>query len=190
MNRTTRDKLVARTTPKNATWETPPAIVAQLREDFGPFDLDLTGDIARATEKVWFGPYSPVEKYDALTADWMAYGRTGFSNPPYGAFVPQLLWQARRMRARGFTSTLLLPLRVTRAFRVEILGQASDLLFCDKRIAFFEDGHPRWNAKAFAEGRLVADTALFDSIIVRFRAGCTDPVRVGVWRVPAHVERL
>lgn len=187
MNRATRDKLTARTTPKNATWETPPAIVAKLREDFGPFDLDLTGDIARATEPVWFGPQSPVGKFDALTADWMTYGTTGFSNPPYGSFIPHLLWQARRMQARGFTSTLLLPLRVTRAFRVEILGGASELFFCDKRIAFYEHGRPRWNAEARAKGVLRADTALFDSIIVRFRAGSTDRLQVGVWYVPPHV---
>jgi hypothetical protein len=192
MKRETRDKFASGTnqatlTSGNACWETPPAIFNALNADYGPFDIDLCADAGRALRPAWFGPGSPIGA-DALTADWLAHGRRGFANPPYGAFVPLLLAKARREAALGFRSVLLLPMRATKAFHAHVLGHAAELLFCDRRIVFFEDGVPRLNTTQWIKnGRNVPDSALFDSIIVTF-----DPSRlrlnVRAWAVPKHVS--
>jgi hypothetical protein len=194
VNRETRDKFASGTdqadlTTGNACWETAPRVFAQLAEDFGPFDLDLAADSLRHLCPVWFGPDSPVCEYDALEAQWSHYGGNGYSNPPYGPFVQRVLRKARIEADLGScASTLLLPLRVTRAFRSEVPCGASDLIFPDKRLVFFENGVPRLNEKEWREkGRARADSALFDSIIVRYRLGRWASPVVSTWRVPVHV---
>ncbi len=192
MNRATRDKIVSGTgtdlTTGNACWETAPRVFEKLNEDFGPFDLDLTADGERHLCPMWFGPDS-VEP-DALAAEWSAWGTDGFSNPPYGWFVQRMLQKAREQRARGVTSTLLLPMRVTVAFKAHVLGGAQELLFCDKRLCFFEHGVPRLNERRWTEDKVAtADSALFDSIIVRYVPTRAPMLKVGIWQVPSHVSR-
>jgi hypothetical protein len=192
MDNATKNKLVSGTdqadlTSGNACWETPPLVFSKLSEDFGPFDVDLTADARRHLCPTWFGPQSNVHEHDALLADWNFWGKSGYSNPPYGPFIQQLLPHAKAMAANGFSSALLLPMRVTKAFKAHILNGASDLLFCDSRVTFFENGIPRLNEKNWIEkGRAVADPAVFDSIIVRYRPGVTT-LNVGIWEVPKHV---
>jgi hypothetical protein len=193
MNRATKTKLTSGTnradlTIGNACWETPPLVFRQLAEDFGPFDVDLTADARRHLCPVWFGPGSPSGDVDAIAANWAADGRrNGYSNPPYGPFIQSLVARAAFWSTHGFTSTLLLPLRVTKAFKAQILGAASSLLFCDARLTFFEHGIPRLNERQWIDrGRAVADPAVFDSIVVRFAPErCS--LQVGIWRVPKHV---
>lgn len=193
MNRETRDKFAKRTdqtdlTSGNACWQTAPKVFAKLEADFGPFDVDICGDTQRALKPVFFGPGSTYGE-DALMAKWTDVGSNGFCNPPYGPFVASLLAKAKAEAAVGMTSTHLLPMRVTRAFHAHILNGASDLLFCDKRLVFFEDDVPRLNEKSWREkGVLVADTAMFDSIIVRFTPGHRGGPNVGAWSVPEHVS--
>lgn len=195
MDRATSDRFASGTqkdlTSGNAVWETPPLVFRQLNEDFGPFDVDLTADVRRALCPVFFGPMSSVLQYDALIASWTEHGRHGYSNPPYGPFVQKMLAKAKEEAEKGFTSTLLLPMRVTYAFRKHILHGASELLFCSRRITFFENGEPRWNQKKLNDdGLYVPDPAMFDSIIVRFtphaRLALWD-LKVGEWQVPEHV---
>ena len=196
---------IDKTTTKD-TWCTPPAVFAALNEQFGPFDLDLTANAENHLCERWMGPGSTQsaiypDKHrtpDALTARWRDFGSRGYTNPPYGrSFVPQLLAKAALEASEGFDTTLLLPLRVTQAFRQWIIGYASTLYYCDRRICFWEDGHPRWNAKKLnppcltcegtgsldivtcpdcvgsgtrgkEHGKRVPDPAMFDSIVVRF----------------------
>lgn len=198
MDNATKNKLTSGTdqsdlTAGNACWETPPLVFEALKRDFGPFDIDLTADAQRHLVDVWFGPDSPCNEFDALTADWNEYGESGYSNPPYGPFIQRLLPLARAMADRGFASTLLLPLRITKAFKAHVLIGASDLLLCDKRLTFFEDGVPRLNEAKYGKrgkkGQLLkvpTDPAVFDSIIVRYRPGVTT-LNVGIWHVPKHV---
>jgi hypothetical protein len=187
MKRETRDKFASGThqadlTTGNACWETPPAIFAKLHADFGPFDLDLTADARRHLCPMWFGPNSPSGWTDALIAPWSRFGTRGYSNPPYGPFVQQLLREARaHALLHGFTSVLLLPMRATKAFHAHVLAGASELLFCDKRIVFFEHGSPRLNPRT---GK--PDGALFDSIVVIFRPD-RQALTAGAWKVPPHV---
>lgn len=196
MNAETTAKLISGTdqadlTQGNACWETPPIVFAKLNEDFGPFDVDLTADARRTlVPGVWFGPDSPGGELDALQAPWYRHGSNGYSNPPYGPFIQKLLPLASLMASDyAFTTTLLLPLRVTKAFKNYILPFASDLLFCDSRITFFENGVPRLNEKRWVkEGKAVADPAVFDSIVVRYRPG-TKRLNVGIWNVPKHVTK-
>lgn len=187
MDRRERDLFTSGTgqadlTTGNACWETPPAIFAKLVEDFGGFDVDLTADPQRALCRTWFGPYSPEEEYDALTAKWHRFGRRGYSNPPYGPFVQKLLAKAKAEAQHEFVSVLLLPMRVTVAFRAHVLSGAAQLLFCDKRLTFWENGAPRINPKT---GK--ADPAVFDSILVVYRPGICQRPMVGEWHVPPHV---
>ena len=186
MNRATRDKFASGTqadlTSGNACWETPPAVYEKLNADFGPFVVDLTADSARALCPVWFGPGVDTFGEDALLVSWHTYGTRGYSNPPYGPFVAKMLAKAKQEVQRGFTSVLLLPMRVTKAFRLHVLDGASELLFCDKRITFWENGAPRVNPKT---GK--TDGALFDSVVVVYRPGCPLRPTVDVWHVPPHV---
>lgn len=198
MDNATKNKLTSGTgqadlTAGNACWETPPEVFVKLHNDFGPFDIDLTADGTRHLADIWFGPDSPCHEFDALTADWNQYGTSGYSNPPYGPFIQRLLPHAKAMAADGFTSTLLLPLRITKAFKDHVLVGASDLLLCSTRLTFFEHGIPRLNdakyGKRGKKGQLLkvpTDPAVFDSIIVRYRPGVTT-LNVGIWHVPKHV---
>lgn len=198
MNNATKNKLMSGTkqadlTTGNACWETPPLVFAKLVEDFGPFDLDLTADPQRHLCPVWFGPGSPVEEYDALTAEWPGYGHSGYSNPPYGPFIQKLLARAHVWRDHGFASTLLLPMRVTKGFKKHIIGGGAELFFCDKRITFFEDGVPRLNERLFRTPRKDGqprvprgDGSVFDSIIVRFDPRISH-THADIWQVPKHV---
>lgn len=193
MDNATKNKLTSGTdqsdlTTGNACWETAPLVFQKLNEDFGPFDVDLTADAQRHLCPIWFGPNSPIGQFDALTAIWQGGGRRrGYSNPPYGPFIQKLLPVAQHWARADFSSTLLLPMRVTKAFKTYVLNGASELLFCDTRMIFFENGIPRLNEKQWTEsGRAVADPAVFDSIIVRYVPGQTT-LRVGIWNVPKHV---
>lgn len=194
MNNATKNKLVSGTdqsdlTSGNACWETPPLVFAKLNEDFGPFDVDLTADAQRHLCPTWFGPQSSVGEFDALRAPWPYFGARGYSNPPYGPFIQQLLPRAKAFMHTqpAFGTTLLLPLRVTKAFKAHVLNGATELLFCDSRLTFFEDGIPRLNHKQWTEkGKAVADPAVFDSIIVRYEPGVSG-LHVGIWHVPKHV---
>lgn len=193
MDNATKNKLTSGTdqadlTTGNACWETPPLVFDKLSRDFGPFDVDLTADAKRHLCPVWFGPDSNVHEYDALLADWLWWGKKGYSNPPYGPFVQKLLATAKAQAANGFASTLLLPMRATKAFHAHILKGAAELWFCDHRIVFFENGLPRLNDKQWRErGRAVADAAVFDSIVVRFYPGRHIQPSVWSWQVPEHV---
>lgn len=197
MNNDTKQKLTSGTnqadlTSGNACWETPPEVYAKLKQDFGPFDLDLTADATRHLGPRWFGPGSALHP-DALAAVWNDHGSTGYSNPPYGPFVQQMLAKAAYEARQGFSSTLLLPMRVTRAFRAHVLPYAQRLLFCSSRLTFFENGGPRLNVRQWNEHRrLVADPAVFDSIIVGFgplhSRDTRDRCQIGEWSVPPHVS--
>ena len=102
----------------------------------------------------------------------------------------KLLPKAKEEAKRGFTSVLLLPLRVTRAFRAHILTGAARLLFWDARLTFFENGVPRLNEKQFQKGKLGAiRRRLIRSSwsISPWRA--SDAVLIHIWAVPPHVTR-
>src|SRR5690606_20902630 len=129
----------------------------------------------------WFGPDSRLG-VDALAADWHAHGSCGYSNPPYGRFVQDVLAKALWEARLGFRSVLLLPMRATKAFHRHVLRGAELLLFCDKRITFWEHGAPRINPRT---GK--PDPALFDSIVVVFSPEYLGAPRVDSWPVPPHV---
>jgi hypothetical protein len=189
MNRKTRDKFASGTdqadlTTGNAVWQTAPAVYDKLNADFGPFDLNICADAVRARAPKWFGPGSPWLE-DALVSEWHLHGRNGYCNPPYGAFVQRLLPVARAQAVLGVTTTLLLPMRVTKAFKLHILAGAAELFFCDQRLVFFEEGAPRISFDK--KGRPRPDTAMFDSVVVRYKPRHIGGPRVGVWQAPKHV---
>jgi hypothetical protein len=176
-------------TSDKACWQTPPSIFADLHAG-AAYDIDLTADANNRLLDVWFGPDSSVGEEDALVANWTDYGRRGYSNPVYGPFTARMLAKAKAEAHKGFSSDLLLPMRVTNAFRMNVLRGATQIMFCDKRICFWENGAPRLNVKAWrVYGQLRPDPALFDSIIVSFRP-YTKPDKsplIGEYHVPVHV---
>jgi hypothetical protein len=190
MNRETRDKFARRTqadlTRGNACWETPAAVFAALDAEHA-FRVDLTADPARALVPTFFGPGSPIAT-DALAVKWWNYDGPGFSNPPYGRFIPQILAKAKHEATCGFTSVLLLPVRLNKGFHAHVLPHASRILFCDRRITLYENGLPRLNEKNWKKGKLTADSAMFDSFIVVFSPGA-GLQQVGTFKVPPHVSK-
>lgn len=54
-------------------WLTPPALLAELSAEFGPFDFDPC-------------PYPLPEGFDGLTCEW---GRRNYVNPPFGSIMHQ-----------------------------------------------------------------------------------------------------
>ncbi len=192
MRSDTREAFVGRTqadlTSGNACLETPPAIFEKLNREF-KFDLDLTADAQRALCPQWFGPGSALRP-DTLTAPWARWGSTGFSNPPYGPFVKQLLAKAKYQRWEGFTSVLLLPLRVTKAFADFVMEGASEVRLCDRRITFWENGAPRLNKKVGSANFGKPDPALFDSMVVVYRPGKFERAPLfSMWEVPDHTPK-
>lgn len=190
MNTETRKKITAGTDgadAANAKWQTPPEVFDKLQRDFGPFDIDLFADDDNHLLPRWFGPSdsnacSGID--DALAIRWPEYGRCGFGNPPYGRIVVRVLAHAKQMAREGFDSTLLLPMRVTKAFSAHVMHGATQLFLCDKRILFYENGKPRMDSKNQPQ------PAVFDSMIVRYMHGHY-PQRpyVDLWRVPPHGGR-
>jgi hypothetical protein len=188
VNRKERDSFAALTPTdieygEGACLETPPAVFARLHERFC-FDIDLTANEQNHLMPNWIGPGSRWP--DALTANWCAakgrtgIARTGFSNPPYGPFIPKILTKALQERDLGFTSVFLLPNRSGGWFTDLVLPYYSELWFCQPRITFWYQGRPRVNpeTKKNLERRAkglapTADGALFDSIIVIY-----EPVEV------------
>lgn len=210
MNPDTTRKLTTRSpkdpqAPENR-WETPPPVFAKLSEDFGPFNVDLMADGTNHLLPNWIGPDSVVESdlLRALTArEFPSYltGASGFCNPIYDyAFVNRLVAACSgRTGEDGLSTTLLLPLRTTSDWWRFLLERAEDdmggaslIAFCDRRICFYEDGHPRWNKKELAKNHYRADSAVFDSVIVHFeraasRGGASTIFKM--WEVPPHVPK-
>lgn len=72
--------------------------------------------------------------------------KAGFSNPPYGSFIPKILKKALEERDKGFTSVFLLPNRAAGWFQDLVIPYYSELWFCEERIPFWYQGKPRPNA--------------------------------------------
>jgi hypothetical protein len=190
MKRSARDKFASATpqgdlTDPRALWETDPDIFAALNVQFGPFDVDLCADAKRTLCPTWLGPESPWAA-DARCAIWPEFGRNGFNNPPYGRFVQRMLTMAQVAAEDGFSSTHLLPFRRQTMIQAFENG-ASAVLFCDRRLVFWENGRPRFSLdpKTGVEKKR-PDTAMFDSLIIRYVPGRHLSPYVGVWKVPAH----
>lgn len=165
MNRTERDSFTA-TTPddiaygEGACLETPKKVFDLLDQRF-VFGVDLTANEKNALVPMYFGPKSSLYE-DALTAPWGNMPRpVGYSNPPYGPFIPKILEKAIAERAKGFTSVFLLPNRGGAWFQNFVIPYYSELWYLASRLTFPYLGKPRLNLKT---GK--PDGALFDSIIV------------------------
>lgn len=136
-------------------WETPPELVTR----YGPFDLDLAATAATAKAPRWFGPdHDDPACRDALAvADWTAYGRWAWLNPPYSQ-TARFLDHLHR-QSRPFKVVALLPARTDTAWwhTYVWLGTASRqgvrVEFLPGRVRFVGGAHP----------------APFPSVILTFR---------------------
>lgn len=72
-------------------WLTPPALLAQLSDEFGPFDFDPC-------------PHPLPENFDGLTCEW---GQRNYVNPPFGSIMHQgrkkgpTAWVRKAIEERG-----------------------------------------------------------------------------------------
>jgi hypothetical protein len=172
LTRAERDRFTAMTDQTDpyhpsACLETPPVLFANLHKRFD-FDVDLTANERNHLLPRWWGPgHAPEDAvYDnVLTPDcWLAQGQGGFSNPPYGDFIPKILTKALQEREHGFTSVFLLPLRASAWYQQLVLPYYSELWHVKQRVTFWYNDRPKLNSKT---GK--ADPALFDSIVVIYR---------------------
>ena len=162
---------------ESACLETPRPLFVNLHRRFR-FDVDLTANAANHLLPSWIGPDnpSPRRKSAINKRSWFEFGRTGYSNPPYGAFIGDVLEKALQERERRFTSVFLLPLRAAAWYQELVLPYYSELWHCRRRITFWYKGAPKIdpttkdNVKRIAAGKDLKPTgALFDSIIVIYR---------------------
>lgn len=218
MNRATSDRFNADTPDdiaygEGACLETPPAVFARLKERF-PFTLDLTANEKNHLCPAWFGPGSYLGQ-DALTSPWYrttSLSNVGYSNPPYGSFIPKVLAKAIQERQKGFTSVFLLPNRSAEWFKDLVVPYYSELWYLQSRLTFPYLGKPRidpttkQNKEIIArnertrienERRLIVnhspqipmldlkpDGALFDSIVVVYR-----PYEISRWGLFPPAQR-
>ncbi len=116
---------------KSVEWGTPPALLAQLAAEFGPFDLDPAASEELHAAPVWFS-----REVDGLTMPW--FGRV-FCNPPYGRQVG--LWVAKARAeveaGRAKLAVLLIPAATsTHWWHKEIVAHASVIRELEGRLTF------------------------------------------------------
>lgn len=218
VNRAERDSFTAQTPDdiaygEGACLETPKAVFDRLNERF-KFDVDLTANENNHLLPEWMGPGSMLH-HDALECVWNWYGSpafprrmSGYSNPPYGNFIPKILTKALHERDKGFLSVFLLPLRASKWYKDLVLPYYSELWHLESRLTFPYLGKPRidpetklnrtraaWNTHnpTKRQRELKPDGALFDSIVVVYRPltvvtplqgmlfAIPPPVRPNVW---------
>lgn len=150
---------------ESACLETPPDLYAALHEEFH-FDIDLTANSENHLCTKWYGPQRNGVLVDALLEPtWVYEGqKVGYANPPYGKFVTPFLAKVALEQSRGFTSVVLLPVRINRAFKAIVLREATEIRFLDERVKFWYRGYPKLNPATHQH-----DPALFDSVLAVFK---------------------
>lgn len=144
-------------------YETPPELVAELAEEFGPFEVDLA-----ATEANKKAPRCFTPEQDALAQDWT--GLVGWLNPPYGVATKAFVKKAAN--AKGAVITCLLPARTdTQWFHLNIWNQNRDEVYPNVRVLRFLQGRPKF----LIDGKPVLDpktgkaaSGKFPSMVVVF----------------------
>lgn len=112
-------------------WETPGALFAQLREEFGPFDLD-----AAATRHNSKGTLFYSREKSGLTRTWV--GRV-WLNPPYGRHLPLFLAKALEELGKGNAELVvcLIPARTDTAWWHDlVIPHAKLIRFLRGRVGF------------------------------------------------------
>ena len=127
-------------------WETPDELYHDYNQRFN-FVLDAAADGNNHKCDVWFGPDSPVNVVDALTADWSDYLKKGnvWLNPPYSRglqkrFVEKVVNERSKqpVHTHGWGHVVcLLPARTdTKLFHEIIKPYASSIEFLKGRLKF------------------------------------------------------
>jgi len=90
-------------------WASPPELMVQLREEFGPFELDPA-----ATPENAQAPRFYSEREDGLRQPWNA--RSVYVNPPYGHGLGAWVRRAVEAARAGAVVVMLLPARTDTAW--------------------------------------------------------------------------
>ena len=121
-------------------YETPPELVAELAQEFGPFDVDVAA--SEANKKA---PKCFTAEIDGLKQDWT--GLRCWMNPPYGRAPAAFCKKASEAQALVVG---LLPARTDTAwFHDHVMGKAKEVRFIRGRIKFHLDGKPTEAAGKF-----------------------------------------
>lgn len=137
-------------------YETPPALVAALAAEFGPFEIDLA-----ATEANKKAPRCFTPEQDSLAQDWT--GLVGWLNPPYGKMTGPFVKKASEAKARV---VCLLPARTDTAwFHDYVQGKAKVIRFLRGRPKFLLNGMPVLDPKTGrpASGKFPSMVVVFDN---------------------------
>ena len=152
---------------RSDAWETPPPLLARLREEF-PFDLDAAASPENAICDNFI-----TQEQDALVTPWD--GSVVFCNPPYSklpVFTARALDQSQ---AHQNTVVLLIPAYTDTKWWRDRCLPATEIRFLIGRLKFWEAGVAR-------------DSARFPSAVVIYKTlhGLTTPsphIRWWDWRI-------
>ncbi len=134
-------------------YETPPALVAELSAEFGPFEFDFA-----ATEANKKAPIAYTPEMDSLSLVWSG---VGWLNPPYGRMTEKFVRKASEAQA---LVCCLLPARTdTKWFHNYVLPKAKVVRFLKGRPKFLIDGKPVLDDKGKpASGKFPSMVVVFD----------------------------
>lgn len=119
-------------------WSTPRDLLAQLADEFGPFDLDMCATADNAAAARYF-----TRADDGLQQAWAA--TCVWMNPPYGRPMPQWMAKARASVAAGSCRRVvcLVPARTdTRWWQQVVQPHAALVRFLPGRVTFGQARHP------------------------------------------------
>lgn len=142
-------------------WNTPPDLLASLREEFGEFALDVAALSSSAVAAEYLGPdHSDPRRRDALAfphwADMVAPGSFIFQNPPYGALLSDLTRLAAETAAKGVTTVALLPVRSSARFWHDyVLQPGVEVRYLRGRLKFVSAEGEADNAAPFASALVI-----------------------------------
>lgn len=119
-------------------WSTPRDLLAQLADEFGPFDLDVCATADNAAAARYF-----TRAHDGLQHTWAA--TCVWMNPPYGRPMPQWMAKACASVAAGSCRRVvcLVPARTdTRWWQQVVQPHAALVRFLPGRVTFGQARHP------------------------------------------------
>ncbi|MEQ1565374.1 MAG: DNA N-6-adenine-methyltransferase [Myxococcota bacterium] len=133
-------------------WYTPPELLLELAERYGPFDLDVAAD-PRAP--IWpLVPHHYTAEDDGLTSPW--WGAV-WMNPPYGDQLPRWIDRAADQAEKGQVKriTALVPARTDTAWWWRALDSGAAPEFLKGRVNFWRPDGTRGSGAAFPSAVLV-----------------------------------
>lgn len=117
-------------------WCTPPELLAELRHEFGPFELDPAATAENAVAPAFY-----TSDDDGLVHVWAP--RRTFVNPPYGRGIGRWAEKSAREATLGALVVGLFPARTDTGWWHRYVMPASEVRFLRGRLSFRRTGDGR-----------------------------------------------